>query len=244
VLGPLLPTLIALGLVLVVRRLDFRPLAALGLLGGVLLFAIAGAIGGATGGFFRYYIVTIPLVFLLAGCLAATSRMAGLLAVLLVVPGLLTTANTMTNAKYATEEAIQLSPVLHPGTKAAQQTSGGYFQSSEVSRYIDHLHLPHGAVIVDNFEPCVPLIILQAHDPQVYVIPNDQDFKRDLQDPSTWHIRYVLAAPTGGLSSIDAINRAFPSLYYDGGGFSTQAHEFNLQLCPAFRLFKINGPTR
>jgi hypothetical protein len=169
--------------------------------------------------------------------------MAGLLAVLLVIPGLFTVTSTMRSAKYATEEAIQLAPLLHPGTKAAEQTRGGYLQAQEVSRYIDHLHLPHGAVIVDNFEPCVPLIILQAGDPQVYIIPNDQDFKRDLQDPPTWHVRYVLAAPTGGLSSIDAINRAFPTLYYDGGGFSTQAHEFKLQACPPFRLFRVIGAT-
>jgi hypothetical protein len=259
-LGPLLPTLIAVGLLLTLLRRDFRPLAAMAVLGGGLAFSAWGAVTGRTGGFLRYYICAIPLSVMLAIAMAARrgrwwprSQTAGnplrparmvpavlaLLAVAVTVPPIFTTWSAMQDPRHGTEEAALLEPILHP--RQFTRTPSTYYSALGIAKYVDGLHLPNGSVIVDNSEGCVPFVLLLSRHPAQFIIPNDRDFEKLLSDPIGFHVRYILAFPNTGLGLLDAVNRADPTLYEDGGGISVLVKELGQGNCSGFRLYKVNS---
>jgi hypothetical protein len=260
-LGPLLPTLIAVGFVLVVLRRDFRPLAAITVLGGGLLFSAWGAMTGRTGGFLRYYICAIPLSVMLAIAIAAkpgrswrlqwtgaaelrrTSRVApaflALLAVAMTVPSVGTSWSAMRDSRHGFEEAALLEPLWHHRQFAHGPNT--YYDALDIAKYMDSLRLPNGSVIVDNSEGCVPFVIVLSRHPAQFIIPNDRDFQKLLSDPVGFQVRYILAFPNHGLGKLDSVNRAIPSLYEDGGGIATLKQDLGKGSCSGFRLYKVNS---
>jgi hypothetical protein len=72
------------------------------------------------------------------------------------------------------------------------------------------------------------------------VIPNDRDFEQKLSDPAGFRIKYILSVPNKGLGMLDAINRADPDLYENGGGIATLAKQFGGDACSGFKLYKVN----
>jgi hypothetical protein len=64
-LGPLLPVIVIIVLVLAVRRIELDSLVPIFLFGGVLLFETAGQITGQTFPWFRFFIMAIPLTVVL-----------------------------------------------------------------------------------------------------------------------------------------------------------------------------------
>jgi hypothetical protein len=268
-LGPLLPTLIVVGLVLSLRhrRRDSRPLGALTILGGGLLFSIYGALTHQTGGFLRYYICAVPLSIMLAAAIAArrpelrrdsafrrwwwdttgepwspaiTRLVLSVVAVVAAVPMAATTWWIIHDPVYASEEAYYLKPLWHLGQKLTDVPSNGYYNSLGDAQYIDSLHLSNGSVLADNADGCVPFVILLSRHPAQFVIPNDRDFQQKLSDPAGFHIKYILSVPNKGLGTLDAINRADPDLYDNGGGIATLAKELGGTSCNGFKLYKVN----
>ncbi len=260
-LGPLLPTLIAVGFVWVVFRRDFRPLAALTVLGGGLTFSAWGAVTGRTGGFLRYYICAIPLSVMLAIAMAAkggkwspirSTRVAlyrlarhaspavlALLAVAVTVPPVATAWSVMHDSQHSLEEAALLEPVWQPHKFAHSPNT--YYDALTIANYMDSLHLHNGSVIVDNSEGCVPFVLLLSRHPAQFIIPNDRDFQKLLSDPVGFQVPYLLAFPDQGLGKLDAVNRAVPDLYKDGGGIATLKKELGQGNCSGFRLYKVNS---
>lgn len=259
-LFPLLPLLAILALVTIVVLRDLRLLAPLSILGGTLLFAILAAGDHKTGGFLRYYISAVPLGVILAGLLASRvipgrgvglsgspsssgSRLArtfmGTVAALAVsLPSLPTTLAAMKNSLYGAEESM-FDPIFHPGSV---DTGRVIFRSEQsIATYIDKMGLPHHSILVDNYDACVPPILLDSTHVKQYVIPNDRDFQRRLADPATFGTPYLLAVPNVGLGSIDALNTEYPTLYATGAGIARLVHQFNAPGCPAFRLYKLKA---
>jgi hypothetical protein len=108
-----------------------------------------------------------------------------------------------------------------------------------LASYLDMKDLPAGSVVVDTFTPCVPGLILQTGRPRQFVITNDRDFQAVLADPATFGARYLLVPQRGGFGDLDALNRAYPSLYAGGAGIASLEHEFNEPGCPRFRLYRV-----
>jgi len=94
-------------------------------------------------------------------------------------------------------------------------------------------------VILDTATPCVPFIVLRSLRPRQFVITNDRDFAAVLADPATFGARYLLVPAKGGYGDLDALNRAYPSLFADGAGFASLEHEFDGPGCPVFRLYRV-----
>jgi hypothetical protein len=140
---------------------------------------------------------------------------------------------------YASEEAYYLKPLWHYGQKLTDQPSDGYYSSLGDAQYIDSLHLPNGSVLADNADGCVPFVILLSRHPKQFVIPNDRDFQQKLSDPAGFHIKYILSVPNTGLGTLDAINRADPGLYENGGGIATLAKRLGGIACNGFKLYKV-----
>jgi hypothetical protein len=268
-LAPTLPVVAAVALVLSTRRRDPRVLATLAVPGGVLFFAVAAYALGKTAGWFRYFITAVPLLVMLAAsvasCVVVASHEPGrprkaavvvprwlrrsylasvaVAIVAIVATSVPTTGWAMLRSSVATEEHLHLGYIVSPKPSDPTQIAERHRLDSTIKMadVLDSMKLPHGAVLVDNFSPCVPFIILDSRRPQQFVIPNDEDFQRSLADPATFHVQYLMVPPGGGYGSLDAVNRQYPSLYGAGAGIAKLVTEFDLPGCPQFRLYKMNS---
>jgi hypothetical protein len=166
---------------------------------------------------------------------------ASVAALLLLAPGVLGTGYTMLYSSIASQDQSVFNFALWPNSKAAHANPLRTQWASvvrEASR-LDALHLPHGAVMLDNFDPCVPQMILASSHPKQFSIPNDRDFSEKLGSPYQFGVRYFFAAPARGYTSVDAINVQFPSLYDNGAGIATLVDTIPLEGCPTYRLYKL-----
>jgi hypothetical protein len=143
----------------------------------------------------------------------------------------------------AGEEQQHLLYILRPDqhSQGQRDEKHRYEGTVKMARYLDSMKLPHGAILVDNFTPCVPYILMESRHPLQFVIPNDRDFERSVADPATFHIKYLMVPPTAGYGTLDALNRAWPKLYEDGAGIATPFKDISGPGCPTFRLFKVTG---
>jgi hypothetical protein len=157
------------------------------------------------------------------------------LIVLLVAASVPIGLASMTNPRLGREEADQLSAIAggrDPSLASVQQAQIG----GEAAAYLDGLGLPDGSVIVDvavGFQ-----IVLQSNDPRQFVITPDRDFERALADPKTFSVSFMLVPSGTGYSSLDAVGRAYPALYQDGGGFASLVRQFGSGIF-AWRLYAI-----
>lgn len=165
------------------------------------------------------------------------------LVVVVAAASLPTTAWAMMDPNIGSEERQHLGYFLErkPGDAGQQEQRNLYQSTVDIAHALDGLALRHGSILVDDFTPCVSYIILNSRSPQQFVIPNDRDFERTLQDPGTFHVTYLLVPATGGFGDLDALNRQYPGLYANGGGISTLVTSYEKPGCPAFRLFKVSS---
>lgn len=253
-LAPLLP-LSLVGLSRPIRRGDLRPLGIIAVLGGAVAFAAVAFLMGGTAGWFRYYIPCVPLGVLASAAalqavrapsLGAVRRRIRGVAVLvgalaLAGPSIVTSAFAMDNGRIASEERSHLAYIYRgsaatPGERADRTR---FASSRAIARYLDEKRLPTGSVMVDTFSPCIPFVVLASSSPRQFVITNDRDFEAILADPAGSGARYMLVPPRGGFGDLDAINEAYPALYETGGGFADLEHQFDSEICPEFRLYRL-----
>jgi hypothetical protein len=266
-LGPLLPLVLVASVAVALKRQDSRILGPLAVLGGALGFDMLAYLDNNIENFFRYFIVTLPLEVLLVGSLVAavqTARprfgipvrarsskmglrawaaLAGIgLALVAMVPATVTTGAAMMNPAIGSEEEQQLGFIFHSHLTASDKLyKDNYPQVLHVGHYFEGLHLPNGDVLVDNFAPCVPALIVTINQPKLFVIPNDRDFQRILADPITFHTHYIFEADPAVFPST-ATNIEYPSLWRTGAHFTKLVHRFPAAgTCPAFRLFHVLG---
>jgi len=265
-LAPMILVILALAIVLSLRRRDVGILAPLSVLGAGVGFDALAYITNSIAQWFRYFLAAVPLEVLLVGCIFATTPaligvarphlptrsrnrrlLVGVGAVvgvfLLLAPSAVTTVMGMSNPKVGFEERQHLAFIFtkHPSKadKAAPATWPGMVSTTN---YLVDQHLADGQVLVDNFSGCVPQIIAMSPNPKIFVIPNDRDFQRTLDDPLTFHAHYILDVDPVGNGTLTAINILYPALWKTGAGFSKQVHDFPAAgECPEFRLFKVTS---
>lgn len=257
-LVPLLPVIAAMAALRTVRGRDPRGLGHVAIFGAVVVFAVVAALAGQTLGSFRYSIALVPLAVVLTGFAltpragqrrARHGRHAGRLrlslglaaALVLVGTAIPTTAMAMANPRVGQEEAVDLNFLFRSARSGPDDVTGAqrYRSVETVTDYLDGKGLPAGSVILDTATPCVPFIVLRSLRPRQFVVTNDRDFAAILADPSTFGARYLLVPARGGYGDLDALNRAYPSLFADGAGFASLEHEFDGPGCPVFRLYRV-----
>ena len=222
-------------------------LPAVGILGGVVAFAIFGFLTGRTLGWLRYSITVIPLASILALAVLAPNpartagsgwrafpvkaagKAAGLAVVALIaisVPiGAATMLDPAENPQFG-GEAFQLRPVLFPGEPLALITPTGQFDvGHQAAAYVDSLNLRNGSVLVDGAMGFP--IILESRNPTQFVTTPDRDFQQALLDPISFHVKYLLVPENVGYQSLDAINRAYPGIYDSGAGIGQLVKQFS-----------------
>lgn len=263
-LAPTLPLVAVLALLAVATRRRLCVLAPIAVLGGVLLFAVMASATGNVAGWTRYFITSVPLVVLLAAALLTPSSAGNrpamrpsagrrlqrlgltILVAGLLVPGLPTTANAMLDPGVDPDDYIHLSHVFrsHDDISVAAQADADRFdQATAIAQHLDALGLPDTSILVDTFSPCSPFIVLASKRAKQFVITNDRDFQQVLNDPSTFGVQYFFVPPSEGYGALDALNRAYPSLYDTGADIATLEHEFGGASCPPYRLYRLDGNT-
>lgn len=262
-LAPLLVVAAVMGLAAGAWWRDLRILAPLATLGGVLTFAVAAFLAGQTIGWTRYFVTAVPLTVLLAGAALITPRrdpwrgdrgrqrqpaparlmaLVAAVAILVVAPGIITAKRAMLDPAVDPEDYAHLSFVVGSGrplTETAEAKRHQYTQTRAIARRLDDLRLPNGSIVLDTFNTCGPLV-LASRRPKQFVITSDRDFERVLAFPTTFNATHLMVPEPGGYGDLDAVNRAYPTLYENGAGIATLAHEFKGPGCPTFRLYRLN----
>ncbi|WP_280418757.1 glycosyltransferase family 39 protein [Nocardia carnea] len=270
VLGPVLPVLIPVCLVLAWRRRDPEVLATGIVFGAVLAFATRNYMTGTTFPFLRFYISAIPLMVVLACQLVpprghVPARRPGrhhrprrtvpgrrvlapaVIAAVLVlatplVTGVLMLSPTLSIQQYALQEIVFPDPADTSATRSRERRIIASFRTErEVARYIDDLGLPDASVLMDTV---YGFAVYTATDrPHTYIIPSDQDFITILNDPAAHGVRYILAVPNSGRGTSDAVNVRYPTLYETGAEIATLELEIpnDGDNQPVWRLYRVRS---
>jgi hypothetical protein len=98
-------------------------------------------------------------------------------------------------------------------------------------------------VVADTFTPCVSFMLMNSSHPHQFVITSDRDFQRVLADPATFDAHYLLIPPPEGYGALDAVSRAYPSLYANGAKGAKLVTTFSEPGCPKLRLYRVLDPT-
>jgi hypothetical protein len=251
-LEPAALVVVALGLVVAIRRRDVAVLAPACVLGPVVAFQAAAVSRGETFAFLRYGIALVPLVCLLAGVVGSGPRRSrfapgalprfaagvGVLAMLGVA--LPSAARALGDRRLAPEEAHFLSAVVASNFSARDQALAGHTFDVEqrVARDLDSIEIRGGAVLVDSAFG-FPVVTASRH-PRRFVITSDRDFPKALEDPVLNHIRYLLTTSPSGTGAIDALNRRYPTLYERGTHFARRVYEWKgARGTTSWRLYEV-----
>jgi hypothetical protein len=254
-LEPFLPVVVVACVVVVVWRRDWIALAAPAVLGAVLAFMFWAQVTGSVLQLLRYFIVVIPLVILMVGVTLARRTAsastpsaeavpgwrqramtwswvsgralavaAGVVLMSLSIPaGYRAVMDPTINVGYAT--ALQALENRGQLTQAERLASLRFVTDHTVSQYVDSLQLGRGTVLVDDFLGFV--IVMSSSNTEQFVITSDRDFQQVLADPDANGVRYFLVPSEQALGKLDAINRAYPGAYANGGGIGTLVKQFN-----------------
>jgi hypothetical protein len=263
-LAPTIPVVLVVAIWLSVRRRDVGVLSPLAIVGAAVSFDALAYVTNSIAQWFRYFITAVPLEILLVGGIVSTvpavvgsasrlaptrsktgSRLMGVVSVVVVlilaVPSMATTVLGMMNPKVGFEETEHLGFIfLKNPTAFEQNVPKTWPDMVSVATYFTAHNFAEGQVVVDNFSGCVPQIITISSNPKVFVIPNDRDFQRTLDDPLTFHAHYILDVDPVGNGTLTAINTLYPALWKTGAGFAKEVHSWKaLGECPSFRLYKV-----
>ncbi len=266
-LAPLLIVIVVAAIGVAIIRRSIASAGVILLLSGGIGFTLASFLVNAIFPWLRYYILIIPLAVLLVGSMFATpvrlkpdpypvlskpekrglsnaigSITACVIAVVLLGVSFPSTVMAMRNSTIA-PDVVQYTGYFffptYPLSDGAGSTEYGFRQVQAVAQYFENMHLPNGDVVTDNANACVPSVYTKINNPRIFVIHNDRDFQRELDDPLTFHAHYLLAGLPG---NNDAVLAQYPNIGSDS--WVKLVHTFNFNpggYCSGFRLFRVIG---
>jgi hypothetical protein len=172
-----------------------------------------------------------PRLARLAGIVAITMVMTG--AVAASVPSALAAMRDSSLGRGETSE--QLSALMPSDDGVVQYSAQAYAAGGLVASYLDSLSLPDGAVMADA-ATAFPIVLQSTH-PRQFIITPDRDFLPTLSAPAQFKVQYIVVSPNAGG---DAIARAFPGIFRDGGGIGELAGEFR-DGAFVWRVYRVVG---
>ncbi len=230
---PFVLVAVALAVALALLRRNIAALAPALVFGGVLAFAAAGQYSSTTFGWFRFYLLAIPLVICVALALwtpAATAaperrrskditaRIGAALISLSLVVGIPVTLFAMSDSRIGNQQLqfgfqSLLDPTAHPPEE--QWYRRLMVNDRTLAAYFDNRHLPPGSVLMDSFNTWG--VWLASDNPKQFVITSDYDFTAVMNRPWDFGIRYIVAS-NPAISDADALNVRYPQLWDNGAG--------------------------
>ncbi len=230
--------------------------------GPVLVFAAWGQYSATTFGFFRYFLLAVPLVVCIAlacwtppGCprrpwLTETgaSRIAPALLCGSILVGFPVTVHAMLN-DHIDNPPLQagFTSLLHPDRYPPQELPDRRLMVNErlLADYLDRQRLPDGAVLMDSAYTWGTW--LSSANPTQFIVTSDYDFKAALNRPWDYRVTYLLVS-NPSITGADALNVRYPALWKDGAGFSRLVYAvygiYGTSGEELFRLYEVTGPPR
>src|SRR5664280_143344 len=175
------------------------------------------------------------------------SAVAGLftaaMVLVLLVPSVPGTAIGMDNRAMAPDILLYDGFIFHRHLDAQDiHAKESYSAVRTIADYLNAQHLSNGQVVVDTADNCIPNVVTNVDNPRMFVIHNDRDFQRTLDDPLTFHAHYLLVQGSGSAQT-DAVGQQYPSLGR-GAKWAMLVHSFSPKgLCVGFDLYKVTGHT-
>ncbi|ORA45118.1 hypothetical protein BST22_23950 [Mycolicibacterium chubuense] len=217
---PLTGVAVAAAVVVAATRRRAVPLIPVVVFGATLAFAAVAQHQSMTFGWFRFYLLAIPLVICVGlACWqtqTATRAVAAALVTASVVVAIPVTTPLIVDQDiaYGQLEAGLVSlvdPLAHPpGEDPARRR---LISERRLAQWFDAKNLPEGSVLMDTFLTWG--IWLSSEHPKQFVITSDYDFVAALNRPWDFGIRYIVVTnPERNVP--DAINRRYPTLWADG----------------------------
>jgi len=166
---------------------------------------------------------------------------AGALSILLLAPSVLGTAFGMDDVHTAPDILLYYGFIFHSHLDHQdRQAQAAYSGIRSIADFLNHQHFVKGEVVVDTSDNCMPNVVTNVDNPRMFVIRNDRDFQRVLDDPLLFHAHYLLVQ--GSVSAqADAVGQRYPNLG-SGSRWVTLVHTFPSKgLCVTFRLFRVTG---
>ena len=258
VLSPLAASVAVVAAFVAARRRDARFGVPVVVFGPMLVFDSIGYLNHSLPGLLRYQIAVIPLTVVLVALILAPApwrtppdrlvvagrRPSWMLGVgVLVVSVLVSSTAVLTQPVYAGQEYAYLRPAVlallgdhltNPGG------DGDLDRDVAVAHFVDGMHLPSGAVLLDSSSGFAILAATQR--PRTFVITSDTDFRSAVADPPGHGILYLLVDENPRFP--DAIRRTWPDL---GGGSGPTWARLSRSFGPRpaadhyWRLWRVGG---
>ncbi|MGE2689227.1 hypothetical protein [Mycolicibacterium pulveris] len=233
-----------------VRRRNYLPVVPLAIFGSILVFQCVAILLGSTFGWFRFFIVLVPLVVVLLfvswpdTTSPARSEKLWRTAIFVLMVSVVCTSfpitwRSMLDPSIGKEE-YGIRSVLWP--EQYPRDSFWFFWSGEVAentvRWFDSQNLPAGSVVMDTFG--LARMWLASEHPEQFVVRSDYDFFDKLNHPAETGVRYILVPRPSGLGELDAVNIRYPTLWNTGAGIGTLVMTVTGPTGGAqFRIFRI-----
>ena len=220
--------------------------------GPVLAFAVWGQYTVTTFGWFRFYLLAIPLVVTVAlGCWSPgrrwgiPQRLGVAVLVASIAVGFPVTVGAMLNERIG-DPPLQagLSSLLHPDRRPLQEVWQRRLlvNSRLLADYLDRQRLPDGAVLMDTAYTWS--VWLSSSRPKQFVINSDYDFKATLNRPWEHDVQYLLVSNPKD-NDADALSVRYATLWNDGAGMSRLVYSVDgPDGVEQFRLYRVTGPPR
>ncbi|MGE2722814.1 hypothetical protein [Mycolicibacterium celeriflavum] len=233
------------------QRRIHAPMVPLTIFGSVLAFQCAAIMLGSTFGWFRFFIVLVPMpvVLLLVAWpsedLPSRPEKLWRVGISALLVGILCTSlpitwKSMLDPSIGKEE-YGLRSVFWP--EEYPRDKFWFFWSGEVAentvRWFDSQNLPTGSVLMDTFG--LARMWLASDRPDQFVVRSDYDFFDKLNHPAEMGVRYILVPRPSGLGELDAVNIRYPTLWNDGAGIGTLVMTVTGPSGgPQFRIFRLH----
>ncbi len=225
--------------------------------GPILAFAVWGQFSSATFGWFRFYLLAVPMVVCIALlCWApadaprrawqadtALSRAGAALIALSIAVGYPVTVRAALNDHIGNQQLqFGFNSLLHPDRyPPTEQWYRRLMVNDRVmADYLDRMELPPGSVLMDTFNTWG--VWLSSGRPKQFVISSDYDFKAALNRPQHHGVRYILVS-NPSTTDPDMVNTRYPSIWFDGAGLGELAYSvYGATGDERFRLYRVNPP--
>jgi hypothetical protein len=225
----------AIALALLHKRFD--PLVPIAAIGPMVAFAMYGQYSSLTFGWFRFYLMAVPLVLCIAvACWrpgqwrpsrwrmpTLPARLGAALLSLSIVVGFPVTVLASSDPRIGNQQLqFGLMALLREGDAGSE---GQWYRRLLVTDrvladYFDRRNLPDGSILMDSFATWG--VWLESEHPRQFVITSDYDFRAALNRPWDFGVRYIVTV-NPRLTDADAVNRRYPTMWADGAGIGRLA---------------------
>jgi len=210
------------------------------------LFAGVMVFRGQSYGWFRFFIYTIPMSFILLAAFMhyfaelrpreSVNWLSGVSIFLLLASNVLTGV-AMTNPEYGREEHLLTDNLLWQTPIPDFDSIGTLKEEKAIARYIDTYH--RGERILFDSSRGFP-IVLAVENPKGLIITSDRDYEAILRQPVGFAHYFLIPSPKTPTGVKDSVNQFYPDAWEEGADFLTLEVDFGGN--QGWRLYKVVAP--